>query len=142
LTSGETVGVFSRDRWGVGSVSIIGGLTALGFILLYVWLTRHSITAASVASVLLFGAGVLFTVKVSEEIQRVRRGMAGPVGETGVVVEEVRAGAAEGIVKVGGELWSATSESRIEVGASVLVVGRKGLRLIVERTEGGAPNRS
>lgn len=132
-TSGEgRVALFSRDRWGVGSVLTIGGLVALGSASLYEWSVRHSLAAAALGSVLYFGAGVLFVVKASEEIQRVRRGRAGPVGQQGVVVREIRPDA-DGVVKVGGELWTATSTSRIEAGARVSVVAAHGLRLHVER---------
>lgn len=54
-------------------------------------------------------------------------GLVGQIGEARTVIHE------DGSVQVGGELWSARSESSIPVGSSIRVVRRDGFIVIVEK---------
>ncbi|HET9908060.1 MAG TPA: NfeD family protein [Anaerolineales bacterium] len=54
-------------------------------------------------------------------------GLVGQVGEARTVVHD------EGSVQVGGELWSARSESSIPAGSSIRVVRRDGFIVVVEK---------
>ena len=72
----------------------------------------------------------LFVVGAGLRAQRrtVRTGWKGLVGGRGVVVERL---GPRGRVRIAGELWEATSESQVEVGADVVIVGVDKLMLHV-----------
>lgn len=57
------------------------------------------------------------------------------IGKEGLIVEAVEPGKA-GIVKVGGETWSAVSEERLAAGDSVEIV-RRGTAVLSVRKKGG-----
>ena len=87
-----------------------------------------------IGTVLLLGGIFLFVVKASEEIEVADRKRGRLLGETGVVVQEAGLTSAT-IVKIGGELWSAGSESPLEVGAGIRVTRVNGLHVWVEKVE-------
>ena len=61
-------------------------------------------------------------------------GLGDVIGNRGKVVSRL---APNGVVRIGSELWEATSAGRrIKVGEEVTVVGREGLRLIVRKSNG------
>ncbi|MBP6021315.1 MAG: NfeD family protein [Candidatus Methanomethylophilaceae archaeon] len=55
------------------------------------------------------------------------------IGRKGVVTVRTEPGSIRGKVRVDTDTWSATSESEIEVGASVLVEGAEGVHVKVRR---------
>ncbi len=57
----------------------------------------------------------------------------GLIGKRGVVVETVKPDSLDGKVRIGSDVWSATSREVIEAGSRVVVVGVEGVHLIVER---------
>jgi membrane-bound serine protease (ClpP class) len=83
-----------------------------------------------VACLLLFGGEVVLW---NRTVRR-RRATAGAetlVGQTASVVAECRP---EGQVRLAGEIWEARSEEGAEQGETVVVTGRDGLALLVERS--------
>jgi membrane-bound ClpP family serine protease len=65
-----------------------------------------------------------------------------PIGQTsmvGAVGKVVGALTPEGMVKIRGELWGAISEEgEITAGEGIIVIGEKGLKLLVRKNPGGA----
>ncbi len=57
------------------------------------------------------------------------------VGKTGVVTKEVRPDSLRGKVKIGSDVWSATSNRAIPAGTRVRVVRSEGVHVIVEPVE-------
>ncbi|MNP79738.1 hypothetical protein D3C76_1776500 [compost metagenome] len=57
------------------------------------------------------------------------------IGKEGTVIEEISAGQ-RGIVKVGGELWSAESDESLKKGETVVVVDRGSALLQVTKRGG------
>jgi membrane-bound ClpP family serine protease len=71
----------------------------------------------------------IFTTRALKKQPEV--GLPSMVGALGQVVSRL---SPRGLVKIRGELWNATSsEGDIEAGESVVVVGERGLKLIVKR---------
>jgi membrane-bound serine protease (ClpP class) len=62
------------------------------------------------------------------------------IGAEGVVIEPVGNGphSPEGLIRIHGELWRATSEQPVAEGKSVRVLRIDGLKLYVEPTESSA----
>ncbi len=56
----------------------------------------------------------------------------GLIGKTGIVVETVVPDSYKGKVRIGGDIWTATSDKVIEPGNKVVVVGVEGVHLIVK----------
>ncbi len=56
----------------------------------------------------------------------------GLVGKVGVVVETVKPDSIDGKVRIGSDVWSATSDKVIEPGNKVVVVAVEGVHLIVK----------
>ena len=54
------------------------------------------------------------------------------IGRQGTVTTEVRPHSISGKVKIGNDIWSATSEEVIQVGERVLVLGSEGVHVIVK----------
>lgn len=63
---------------------------------------------------------------------RVETGRAGLIGRRAVVVGRL---APAGQVRIGGELWNATSESNVETGSEVVITGVEGLTLRVRPSQ-------
>ncbi len=80
----------------------------------------------------------LFTKPLTRRIVKARGfqdAVDNVVGKEGTVIEEIGAGQ-RGIVKVGGELWSAESVERLEKGETVVVVERGNALLQVAKRGG------
>lgn len=131
LRSSE-VALFSWDRWGVGSLAMIGAFLGVGLAFLVRWLVTRGIFPLSVSMLLFVGAGIFFVVKASETIERVQFGGYDPVGKEGVVTARVGEGRAFS-VRVDGLEWSARCKEMLAVGDAVVVVSKEGLHLTVEK---------
>uniref|UniRef100_UPI002606C657 NfeD family protein n=1 Tax=Thermococcus sp. TaxID=35749 RepID=UPI002606C657 len=137
LTS--TFGLFTV----AGVVSfIMGGLLLFGkgggSIYLINMKTFSMLRVAIIVLAVLLGLFFLFgmTAVVRARRRKPETGKEEMIGAIGRVVEDLDP---EGVVKVRGELWKATSRTgeKIRVGEVVKVVGMRGLILIVEKVEGG-----
>ncbi|MEW6232525.1 MAG: NfeD family protein [Chloroflexota bacterium] len=56
------------------------------------------------------------------------------IGATATVMEDI---ASEGLIRYRGELWMAIADQPIRCGEVVRIVGFEGLRVMIERLEGG-----
>lgn len=70
--------------------------------------------------------------KMSPPSPPVTESYEGLIGKTGIVVETVKPESIEGKVRIGSDVWSATSDIVIEPGVKVRVVGVEGVHLIVK----------
>lgn len=91
-----------------------------------------------VASLLLFGGEVIYWNRTV----RGRRAAAGAENLVGQTASVVSACLPEGQVRLAGEIWEARSHEGAERGETVVVSGRDGLTLLVERTAQSASSRS
>ncbi len=73
----------------------------------------------------------LFYRRLSPPSRPVTESYEGLIGKTGVVVERVVPDSLTGKVRIGADVWSATSKYVIEPGEKVVVVGVEGVHLIV-----------
>ena len=128
----EEVGFLSTDRWGIGSLVMIGALVGTGAFLVFRWAGTRSGFSFGLAVLLLGGGVVMFVVKAAENIERVEFRGYDPVRKTGIVTVALDRGAT-GSVRVDGLDWSATSKENLEVGERVLVVSREGLHISVRK---------
>jgi membrane protein implicated in regulation of membrane protease activity len=128
----EKIGKFSLRRWGLGSLAILAILVSLGSTLLFEWSVSHSAAVLVAASTLFLLGGVVFVVKITEEIHpyHPRGGIA---GSHGTVVREI-SGALPGVVKIEGQLWSAKSHQVLDAGERVRVERTEGLYAWVEKS--------
>jgi membrane protein implicated in regulation of membrane protease activity len=83
-----------------------------------------------VVCLVLFGGEVVFWHRTVRE-RRAKAGAETLVGQTASVVAACRP---EGQVRLAGELWGARSREGAERGETVVVIGRDGLTLLVERS--------
>jgi membrane-bound ClpP family serine protease len=86
-----------------------------------------------ITAVILFAAFAVFSFKLGSRVLKMKPlpGQTDFTGMEGTVVSTLRP---KGIVKIEGELWEARSlEGIIEIGARILVVNRKGLKLGVKK---------
>jgi membrane-bound serine protease (ClpP class) len=78
---------------------------------------------------------VIFVVLVRRTIRKpVKVGREAMIGEVGVAVTDIDP---EGMVRLRGELWKASSKERIAEGEEVIIRDIKGLMLVVERYRKG-----
>jgi membrane-bound serine protease (ClpP class) len=120
---------------GVG-LPLVGGIACLilGGLLLYdpsteVHVSRWLVALVTAALVGLFGF-VLQAVREARALPPPGAGMDELVGAAGVALGQL---GPRGQVRVGHEVWSAeAADGTIPAGSGVFVVGRRGLRLIVE----------
>ena len=79
----------------------------------------------------------LAITKVFRGARAARTNAEAVIGETGVVLEKVDPILGTGKVRVGGEVWTATSDEgqAIDQSESVIVRGLKGVRLVVSQKE-------
>ncbi len=54
-------------------------------------------------------------------------------GKKGIVVKALNP---KGLIKINGELWGAEASENIDIGEEVVVTGRSGIKLVVERCTG------
>ena len=126
------VGLISADRWGVGSLFVIGAFLGTGSIFLLRWSGTRGGFSLMLGVLLLGGGAIMFVVRAKENIQRVKFRGYDPVGKTGVVTAAM-GGRTTGSVRVDGMDWSARSEETIDAGAEVLVASREGLHVSVRK---------
>ena len=69
--------------------------------------------------------------RLSPPSKPVTKSYEGLIGMTGIVVERVVPDSLEGKVRIGTDIWSATSDRVIEPGEKVVVIGVEGVHLIV-----------
>lgn len=129
-TGHEEVGLFSLDRWGIGSLVVIGAFVGTGIILLFRWAGTKGVLSIATALLLFIGGGIILAVKATESIERVEPRGYDPLGKAGVVTMVVERGMACS-VRVDGMDWSARSKETLAVGDGVVVVSREGLHLSV-----------
>lgn len=115
------------------------GFSALALSLGSIFLFRPSESGSAVHPLLAAVVSLLtvgfFWLSLSKALEAYRTGLAhdleallGKVGEVRTPIDLI------GSVYVAGELWTASAEESIPVGAPVRVCGREGLTLVVERT--------
>ncbi len=115
----------------------VGGIVA--FVMGSLFLFDTAETGVAVNRGLVFGVSgavglvmlVVASLVVRSQRARPRHGVAGMVGQIGVVSERL---APTGRVVVGGESWAAESDDPVDAGERVEVTGVEGLRLRVRRT--------
>jgi membrane-bound serine protease (ClpP class) len=83
-----------------------------------------------VVCLLLFGGEVVYWHRTMRE-RRATAGAETLIGQTASVVAACRP---EGQVRLAGEIWAARSQEGAERGETVIVIGRDGLTLLVERS--------
>lgn len=110
----------------VGIAAIITGITALMFPSLSVQLIVFSIS-----TLLLLIYTRPLTRRWRKRTPNVQSGVYALIGKDGIVIEKIT-NYKNGSVKIGGELWSATSDSMIDVGTRVVVVDIEGVTLKVK----------
>jgi membrane-bound serine protease (ClpP class) len=91
-----------------------------------------------VACLLLFGGEVVYWNRTV----RGRRAATGAENLVGQTASVVSACLPEGQVRLAGEIWEARSQGGAERGETVVVSGRDGLTLLVERSGQSASSRS
>ncbi len=113
-----------------GTIAILYGVA----LLLFPWLLETwwgpwvLLSLAFPLSVLTY----LIYRRLSPPSPPVTESYSGLVGKRGVVVETVKPDSIDGKVRIGSDVWSATSSKVIEPGTHVVVVGVEGVHLIVE----------
>ncbi|MCL4355049.1 MAG: NfeD family protein [Nitrososphaerota archaeon] len=132
LPPGGEVALFSWDRWGIGSLFMIGAFLGFGLILFARWVVTRGVLSLSISLLLFLGAGIFLVVKASETIERVQFRGYDPVGKEGVVTARTGDGRAFS-VKVDGLEWSARCREALEIGDEIVVVSKDGLHLTVEK---------
>ena len=132
LPSGGEVALFSWDRWGAGSLFMIGAFLGGGLILFARWMVTRGLLSLSVSLLFFVGAGIFVVVKASETIERVQFRGYDPVGKEGVVTARRGVGRAFS-VRVDGLEWSARCKGPLAIGDEVTVLRKDGLHLVVEK---------
>jgi len=133
----------------IGGILIVAEMLTLTFYLL--WFGIGALVAALIAFLLpdmfalqAIAASVtiaVLTIFTKPLTRRFRKGKGyqdavdALVGKPGVVVEEIVPGK-HGIVKIGGDTWSAVSNEQLQKGETVIVVGRGSAVLEVQKWEG------
>ncbi|MDG6900454.1 MAG: hypothetical protein JRM80_00635 [Nitrososphaerota archaeon] len=128
------MGLLSKDRWGVGSLFVIGAFLGTGSLFLIRWAGTRGGFSLMMAVLLYGSAATVLAVKAAENIERIEFRGYDPVGKTGVVTSAMR-GRETGSVRVDGLEWSATSEENLTIGEGVIVVRREGLRIFVKSSK-------
>jgi membrane-bound ClpP family serine protease len=121
--------------------AIIALLDEVAFVTIIVLLTLYYLYKKLIISsetliiiLIIYILSILFLFYKIYRVQT-RRSAIGPesmIGKRGLVAETLDP---EGLIEIEGELWKAMTRSgeRIEAGEKVVVIGHKGLTLIVER---------
>ncbi len=114
-----------------GTVALILGLIMVG-IHREPWIDISSdvIKVVAVGLIVVFAVGFLLVRRTTRKPPAV--GKETLICQTGMAATEI---APRGLVKIDGELWTATSKERIKKGERVFVRGMSGLTLIVRRTK-------
>ncbi len=131
--------IFLELKTGHGFLALTGAvISAIGLLLVYesgpLIAPTLSVEAVIVALVVFSGLIGFYLYKIREILAK-RTSPLSPenvLGRTGVVKVAVRPGK-EGVVLVGSELWTATSDEGIEEGEKVRIVGMEGFKVKVVR---------
>lgn len=113
----------------------LGGLVSLFFGSLILFASPYEFMRVSLPIILAFVVATLIiavfltTIAVRSQRRKSKTGMEGLVGEKAVVKVWSEK---HGKVFVHGELWEATSETALEEGSQVEIVGSEGMKLIVK----------
>ncbi|WFO75598.1 NfeD family protein [Desulfurococcaceae archaeon MEX13E-LK6-19] len=113
-----------------GTIAIIYGFV----ILLFPWILE-TWWGPWILLLLVFPIGyITYTIyrRLSPPASPVTESYEGLIGKTGIVVETVKPDSLEGKVKIGSDIWSATSDRVIPKGEKVIVVNVEGVHLIVK----------
>ncbi len=78
------------------------------------------------------GLTYFFYRRISPPSPPVTESYEGLIGKTGIVIKTIRPDSIEGKVRIGSDVWSATSDTIIDPGIRVKVVGVEGVHLIVK----------
>lgn len=147
----ELMGLFTHPAFWIvaGLILVILEITTLTFILL--WIGIGAIIAGisaflapnlgmqllvfSISSLLLLIYTRPLTKRWRNKTPNIQSGVYALIGKEGVVIEEIKE-QQTGAVKIGGEIWSATSDTFIESGENVQVIDIKGVTLQVKSLKG------
>ena len=113
-----------------GTVLIIYGL----LITLFPWILEIPY-APLIMTILAFPIGYityLIYKRLAPPAPPVTESYEGLIGKVGVVVETVKPDSIDGKVRIGSDVWSATSDRVIEPGNRVVVVAVEGVHLVVK----------
>ncbi len=133
MVEDERLGAVAWERWGPGSIIVLALSLVSGPVLLAQWSQSHYAVELFAGSLALFYAGMVFAVKLFEEIHPIKRVNHDIVGMQGKVLL-ANDGPIAAVVKVDSESWSAWSKSALSVDELVVVVRREGNHLWVERS--------
>ncbi|MGC9071423.1 MAG: NfeD family protein [Acidilobus sp.] len=126
------VGFFSRLRWGPGSIATVLGVAGAAVAFLWLGFSQRDVVLQALGVLLVMIDAIIVLVKGLERITPKAAPPEDIVGAEGVVVLRISPPKA-GVVRVRGEMWSATSDETIGEGEGVVVVAREGLFLRVKR---------
>ena len=120
------IAIFSTllEETGIAAI-VLWGLPYLGV---------HIPLAGLIVLMIVWGAYAVITYRMGSRalMRKPVAGLGDVIGSSGKVVRRL---APNGVIRVGSELWEATSAGRrIKVGEEVTVLGRDGLRLIVSKS--------
>jgi len=132
VTARDNVGFFSRLRWGPGSVATVVSVAVAAALLIALGVKEGDVVLEFSGGLLAFVDLIILVAKGLENITPKTLPPREIIGAEGVVVLRVTP-SRPGVVSVGGELWSATSNEVIEEGERVIVVARDGIYLRVSR---------
>ncbi|WP_230986834.1 NfeD family protein [Cohnella fermenti] len=134
----------------VGFVLLIAEILSLTFFLLWLalgafagaiaaWLAPDSFLIQALAGVVVAGVLTVFTRPLTRKLRKSGKGYEDAidrlVGQQGIVIEDIDAGKT-GIVKVGGETWSATSDEPLRKDDTVIIIRRGTAQVEVQKWGG------
>ena len=128
------VGFFSRLRWGPGSIATVVIVAVVAVLMILEGAASGDMVLEASGWILVVIDAIIVVVKGLERISPTRRQEDHLIGARGLVVMPITP-SRPGVVRVGNELWSATSDEEIPSGAEVTVVAREGLYLRVRRAD-------
>ncbi|MGC9210032.1 MAG: NfeD family protein [Acidilobus sp.] len=131
-TAEASVGFFSRLRWGPGSVATVVLVAVAALALIWSGYSQRDAVLEALGWFLSFIDVIIVLVKGLERITPKTPPPEDIVGAEGVVVLKISPPRA-GVVKVRGEMWSATADEEIKEGEKVIVTARQGLYLKVKK---------
>ncbi|MDO8691741.1 MAG: NfeD family protein [Dehalococcoidia bacterium] len=110
----------------IGSAFVVGGLVAIPF---HSWVLPLIVTSVICVAYVALGRRYVHRWSAVDETTT---NVDSIIGRNGVVLRRITRNA-DGLVKVGHEEWRARSDEDIEEGAEVLVLGLKGVTLVVNK---------
>ena len=116
-----------------GSILLVIGL--IMYFIPWVWETPWGIAIAIVVSVSMSALVLQIYKKLGRGHKVLTPSVGTMSGKSGLVVEDVIPNDLSGKVRIGSEIWSATSNEPIPKGEKVVVVKGEGVHLVVEKKE-------